>query len=156
MGDKNYSRREFIAEAGKTAVAAAIVAPITGFGVSNANKTPPTIGVITLDLAQPEYRPLKAAGGAVKIPNPLDKKKPIIVARLSDAAVAAYSSRCPHWGCEVTLPVKNIITCPCHKSTFDLAGQVTHGPAKRDLPQFAASLAGAIVTITDKPAPKQG
>jgi Rieske Fe-S protein len=48
----------------------------------------------------------------------------------------ALSAICTHRKCKLTAGPGRSINCPCHGSTFDLAGQVTRGPAKRDLPMF--------------------
>ncbi|MFQ5700729.1 MAG: ubiquinol-cytochrome c reductase iron-sulfur subunit [Acidobacteriota bacterium] len=46
----------------------------------------------------------------------------------------ALSSVCTHLGCITRFrPGEGIIACPCHGSHFDLAGDVTAGPAPRPL-----------------------
>ena len=49
----------------------------------------------------------------------------------------ALSSVCTHRHCLVGVEPDRSFLCPCHGSTFDPSGQVTHGPAKRDLPTLA-------------------
>jgi Rieske Fe-S protein len=44
------------------------------------------------------------------------------------------SSICTHRRCLVETARDHSFLCPCHGSTFDPNGHVTHGPAKRDLP----------------------
>ncbi len=146
MESDKVTRREFLADVGKTAIAAAIVSPVLGFE-AEAKKAP--MAPIMLDVTKPEYAALAQAGGAVKIPDPKDKKKPIIVSRLSETSVAAFSSKCTHFGCEVPLPANNVIECHCHHSKFDAAGKVTHGPATRDLAQFAATIDGSVITVKE-------
>ncbi|HUA38465.1 MAG TPA: Rieske (2Fe-2S) protein [Candidatus Sulfopaludibacter sp.] len=46
----------------------------------------------------------------------------------------ALSSICTHRRCLVGVESGRSFLCPCHGSTFDPDGRVTHGPAKRDLP----------------------
>jgi Rieske Fe-S protein len=46
----------------------------------------------------------------------------------------ALSSICTHRRCLVEAEADRSFLCPCHGSTFDANGQVTHGPARRDLP----------------------
>jgi Rieske Fe-S protein len=150
MESNNYSRREFIAQVGKSAAAIAVLAPVVGSNlVAMGKSVPVAMEPITLDLTKDEYKALAKAGGALKIPNPHDAKKPIIVTRVSETTVAAFSSKCTHWGCEVPLPVNNVITCPCHSATYDVNGKVTHGPAKKDLKTFSATLNGTIITIKE-------
>ena len=42
----------------------------------------------------------------------------------SASGVVAYSAVCTHQGCTVNGVSNGVITCPCHGSTFDLAGRV--------------------------------
>jgi Rieske Fe-S protein len=46
----------------------------------------------------------------------------------------AFSSYCTHRKCKLTAEPDRSFYCKCHGSTFDPAGHVTEGPAKRDLP----------------------
>jgi Rieske Fe-S protein len=48
------------------------------------------------------------------------------------AAFAAFSSVCPHAGCEVETTGKEYI-CPCHQAKFDANGEAAAGPAPRGL-----------------------
>ena len=49
----------------------------------------------------------------------------------------ALSAICTHRRCKLKAEPDHTFYCPCHGSTFDPAGHVTEGPAKRDLPVFA-------------------
>ncbi|MGA2506476.1 MAG: Rieske 2Fe-2S domain-containing protein [Chitinispirillaceae bacterium] len=150
MENKNFSRREFIATVGKSAAAIAVLAPVVGSNLAAMGKSVPVaMEPIALDLTKEEYKALAQTGGALKIPNPHDAKKPIIVTRSSETTVAAFSSKCTHWGCEVSLPVNNVITCPCHGAAYDANGKVIHGPARKDLKTFSATLNGTIITIKE-------
>lgn len=51
----------------------------------------------------------------------------------------ALSSICTHRKCKLTAQPDRSFYCPCHGSTFDSAGHVTRGPARRDLPMLPAS-----------------
>jgi Rieske Fe-S protein len=147
---KKQSRREFLVTVGKTAVVTTLVTHVAGFEANaSSGKAPLPISPITLDLTKAEYAPLAQAGGSIKIPNPGDKSRPIIVTRLSETSAAAYSSRCTHMGCEVTLPSNGEIKCPCHGSLFDATGKVKKGPAKKDLTQYAASIDGTTITVKE-------
>lgn len=153
MDNRNISRREFIADTGKKVVAAALLAPVAGFGIHAMSQSIPVLlSPIVLDLKKPDYQSLATVGGAAYIPNPAAANKPLIVTRTSETEVAAFSSTCPHFGCKVALPVKGVIVCPCHHSTFDLSGKVTQGPAKKDLYQFDAELGESAITIKQKKA----
>jgi Rieske Fe-S protein len=150
MDQNKLSRRDFIKNVGTTAVLAAIASPIVGLDASASSGKPPLpMTPIMLDITRPDFSALAKVGGAIKIPNPHDKKRPIIVSRNSETDIAAFSSKCTHFGCEVPIPENNVITCPCHGSKFDASGKVTHGPAKKSLIAFSAVLEGSIITIKD-------
>jgi Rieske Fe-S protein len=148
MGKETYSRRDFISKIGTAAAALAVFIPVLGskvFGMSRS--VPANAGPITINLTDSNFKALTLTGGALKIPNTFDNGKPIIVVRSSEATVVAFSSRCTHLGCELPLPVKNVITCPCHGAGFTAEGKVTHGPAKIDLKYFPATLEGSVITV---------
>jgi len=147
---EKQSRREFLVTVGKTAVVTTLVTQVAGFEANaSSGKAPLPISPITLDLTKTEYAPLAQAGGAIKIPNPGDKSRPIIISRLSESSAAAYSSRCSHMGCEVNLPSNGEIKCPCHGSLFDVTGKVKKGPAKKDLFQYSATVEGTTITVKE-------
>jgi Rieske Fe-S protein len=50
------------------------------------------------------------------------------------ATLVALSAICTHRKCKLTAEPDRTFYCPCHGSTFDPAGHVTEGPARRDLP----------------------
>jgi Rieske Fe-S protein len=150
MDNNKLSRREFIRNVGTTAIAATLAGPVLGMTAdASSGKAPLPMSPIMLDLTKPDYNALTKVGGALKIPNPHDAKKPIIVSRTSETTVAAFSSKCTHFGCEVDLPYNNVVSCHCHGSKFDATGKVTHGPAGKDLAAFFAVLEGSIITIKD-------
>jgi cytochrome b6-f complex iron-sulfur subunit len=51
----------------------------------------------------------------------------------------AVSAVCTHLGCNVSHEESGGFACPCHGSTFDDEGRVTHGPAAWPLPRFEMS-----------------
>ena len=148
MKNVSQSRRKFMVQAGKSAIAAAIMGPMIVTRLTASGKSVPVaLEPVSINLTDPAYVELTKVGGAKKLPNPLDPKKPIIVTRVSETECAAFSSKCTHWGCEVPLPENSVITCPCHKSKFDMKGKVVHGPAKKDLTAFPTKLEGTVLTI---------
>jgi Rieske Fe-S protein len=60
------------------------------------------------------------------------------VIRRGDQLIA-LSSICTHRKCKLTAKPDRSFYCPCHGSTFDPAGHVTQGPARRDLPMLPAT-----------------
>ena len=139
------TRRTFLSTVGQSACAVAFVSPIAGITAAAAQKS---MDPIILDLTKPENEALTKTGGAIKIPNPLNKKRPIIVIRNTEAEISAYSSKCTHMGCEIGMPVEGVMTCPCHKAQFDMSGNAVRGPAKKPLMQFTAVLEETSVTIS--------
>jgi cytochrome b6-f complex iron-sulfur subunit len=67
----------------------------------------------------------------------------------------AISAVCSHFGCVTRhAPGDDRITCPCHGSTFDLAGNVTKGPAPSGLVHFQLTLEhGVLVADVSCPVP---
>jgi Rieske Fe-S protein len=53
--------------------------------------------------------------------------------------LTALSAICTHRHCKVEAEPDRTFHCPCHDSTFDPAGKVTQGPAKRDLSVLSTS-----------------
>jgi len=50
----------------------------------------------------------------------------------------ALSAICTHRKCKLTAEADRSFYCKCHGSTFDPAGRVTNGPARRDLPKLSS------------------
>jgi Rieske Fe-S protein len=73
-------------------------------------------------------------------PADLDKR----TAPLSAAGALAYSTVCPHEGCDVSAfePKRKELLCSCHYSRFDARkrGKVKGGPATRSLPVLPLAL----------------
>ncbi|MBN1981687.1 MAG: Rieske 2Fe-2S domain-containing protein [Chitinivibrionales bacterium] len=150
MEQEKCSRREFFLKTATFAAGTTVAAPLLAKKFQAMAGSAKPMASIMVEISKPEYSALSKIGGAVKLPNPLDEKRPIIVVRTTDTTVAAYSSKCPHKGCEVDLPAENLIICPCHKATFDLAGKVIKGPTKNNLSVFDAVLENSIITIKKK------
>ena len=64
-----------------------------------------------------------------------------------DDKLYALSLVCTHLGCTVQVNPDGL-TCPCHGSRFNLAGEVLSGPAPRALSRLALSIQGETVEIT--------
>lgn len=59
----------------------------------------------------------------------------VLVSRLSETEVVAFSAVCPHQGCAVA-PDGKQLACPCHGSQFELDGSLKRGPAKKGLTPY--------------------
>ena len=151
MSDHCQCRRNFLLSLGKSITVVTLVpsvfescSPTTTDTTANGSSGTP----LTLDLTENAYAPLVSVGGAIKIPDPNDSTRPIIIIRTSETVITAFSSRCPHQGCEVSLPSDNgTVACPCHDSIFDASGNRISGPATSGLRQYDATLDGTIITL---------
>jgi Rieske Fe-S protein len=119
------SRREFLGDAARLAVAAAAI------GCDRSHKPPPlfeaTVDVSTLSTdAASLVAPVTGLDGA-----------PILIVRDGERRFHALSMQCTHEGCPVRPPVEGVITCPCHGSQYDLEGRVRRGPAQLALARYA-------------------
>lgn len=147
---RKISRREFMTDTTVSAIAVSTVA-IGMHSCDTADKVnnngDPVGKTITLDVNEPGYAVLAQTSGAVKIIVE-GQTQPIVVVRISNDKVAAFSSECTHDRCSVNLPDSGgIVHCPCHGSTYNLEGKVLGGLAQRDLKSFVAKIEGAIITI---------
>ena len=98
-----------------------------------------------IDLNQSANQALNSVGGALKFDDVPGYEQPIIVIRISETEVVAFSSTCTHAGCEIDLPVNGIMVCPgpCgHGSRFNLSGERVSGLASSPLESIQATLAG--------------
>ena len=59
----------------------------------------------------------------------------VLVSRLSEDEVVAFSAVCPHQGCTVA-PDGKKLACPCHGSQFELDGTLKRGPAEKGLTPY--------------------
>lgn len=100
---------------------------------------------MTVDVAS-----LTVDGKALIAPNEAPDGGRIMIVRESATEYRALSMTCTHKGCDVDLPSEGSIQCPCHASTFDLNGAVTHGPAKKPLGRYESSYNADAKTVTVK------
>jgi cytochrome b6-f complex iron-sulfur subunit len=123
------NRREFVAAA---TVAAGLVVLAGSAAVSRA--------------ADPTTEPAAGAGfdaGAKAdyskdgITNTFAKAHKVDIIR-SNGKIIAVSNNCTHKGCAMQVKEQSLF-CNCHKSSFDLTGTPTAGPAKRPLDRYAIS-----------------
>lgn len=126
-----WSRRDF-------ARCALCVATVPAVARAFAGTQP--AGPLVVDLADPDYAPLRHVGGAVKVTVP-DRKYPVLVVRIDEDQIIAYSSACTHWDCEVELPdERGRVECHCHGSEFDIEGRYVDGPAEGDLERIPVNV----------------
>ncbi len=72
----------------------------------------------------------------------------VVVTQPRAGEFKAFSATCTHQGCAVRGVTDNVITCPCHNSTFDAeTGSPTAGPATQPLPAREISVENGAITL---------
>ena len=62
--------------------------------------------------------------------------------------VQALTAECPHLGCQIAFDAKeHQYVCPCHRSGFDLEGEVLYGPSPRPLDSLEARVNNGRVQV---------
>ncbi len=98
----------------------------------------------------PESTTRQVEAGMVNDPEYLDKnfkiirfgQDPVIVLRLSETDVRAFSAVCTHLQCIVTYRKdRQLIWCYCHNGVYDLTGKNIAGPPPRPLTPFKVNVA---------------
>ena len=70
------------------------------------------------------------------------------LARLENGGFLALSRKCTHLGCTVPWVEKEMkFACPCHASTFDIAGNVINSPAPRPLDIYPIIIENNVVKV---------
>lgn len=70
---------------------------------------------------------------------------PVIVVRLSEKDVRAFSAVCTHLDCIVTYrKEKGLIWCYCHNGVYDLTGKNIGGPPPRPLAPFNVNIVSEV------------
>jgi len=97
-----------------------------------------------------------AAGGKLRIGSPADftadtatyvREGRFWLAN-ANGHLFALSQKCPHLGCRVPFcESSGHFECPCHGSTFDIAGEWISGPAPRGMDQFEVGLDGDTLVV---------
>ena len=142
------SRRELLQGLGVAVAAIAIVPGCAQQGSSLPSAVTTSCGTnqLCIDLSVKQNAALANVGGALLVDTSSDT---IMVIRQSSADVIALSAICTHAGCSMDFNAgAQQLTCPCHGSVFNEAGQVVQGPARRPLQTYSASLDSAGTTIT--------
>jgi Rieske Fe-S protein len=71
----------------------------------------------------------------------------VVVTQATAGEFAAFSTACPHQGCNVNAVEGTEIICPCHGSRFDLGGAVLTGPAESGLTSVPVTVSGSDLTL---------
>ena len=127
------TRRKFLELSGYAAAAAVVTLPA------------PPASARKIAIRLEKVPACQAVGGAtiVKV-----KGKQILIVRDGETSVRAFDPTCTHQQCTVAwAPEPKLLQCPCHKSAFDLDGNVKGGPATVNLTTYPARLSGERVII---------
>lgn len=121
--------------------------------VGDTTKTPLTLRDVPVGAAQTLAWPMDPSDGTVRSGSRLNQVILLHfdVQNLTDETrgraaegVVAYSSICPHTGCDVDdwQPSERLVGCQCHFSIFDPkdAARVVDGPAPRPLPALPLTI----------------
>ena len=138
------SRRSFLASSGVALAglaAAPALASLQGCGGDEGSSIPK----LTVPLSS--LPGISAAGVAAPF---VDSSYPykIIVRFNGNSQYQAWSSYCNHEGCEVDY-VGTGFDCPCHGATWNAQGVLKTGPATENLLEFAVSVSGDSLTISN-------
>ena len=129
------SRRTALTLGGATASAFALAACAPG-GSAPAGEAPPAEPTAVGSLADlPVGGTASAELGST----------PILLSRLAEGEVKAFSAICTHQQCVVSAE----FGCACHGSEFDPStGEPTQGPAMQPLPEFTVTLDGDTILVS--------
>lgn len=148
------SRRDFVRDAARGVVAGAVTGMARPFlgpcARTAAARTSTAGGATALPPTTVDVHTLTRDGQALVAPFKGPDGAPILIVRQSAHDYLALSLQCTHEGCPVNAPVHGVMTCPCHGSQFDLAGNVRHGPAQYPLGRYDSTYDAASHRVTLK------
>jgi Rieske Fe-S protein len=76
------------------------------------------------------------------------KRGRFYLSRLENGEFVALSRKCTHLGCTVPwVKEEGKFICPCHASSFDIAGNVINAPATRALDRYPVIIENNIVLV---------
>ncbi|MBM4175003.1 MAG: Rieske 2Fe-2S domain-containing protein [Ignavibacteria bacterium] len=88
----------------------------------------------------------KGTGKIVRFGN-----KPLLVIRMPNGEVKAFSATCTHFDCTVQYKKDlEIIWCACHNGKYDLNGKNIAGPPPRPLDEYRVVMKGDEILISKK------
>jgi cytochrome b6-f complex iron-sulfur subunit len=119
---------------------------------------------MVLSFFRPRKVPVAADGfGGIITAGPVDdfplnsvtafRRGHFYLCRLEDGGLLALYRKCTHLGCTVPwVEEEKQFACPCHKSAFDIRGNVISPPAPRALDFFPISIENGIISVdTSRP-----
>lgn len=139
------SRRRFLETTARTGVGTLLLARLSActMGGPVDGNIMATNGQAELTFAQFPALMMVGGGVVVDVGGTL-----LVVIRTGDMTAIGLSAVCTHSGCTVEYVGGNVpISCPCHGSTFNAAGTVLSGPARRSLQNYMAAVDATGVTV---------
>lgn len=149
---ENRGRRDFLSAAATVTMAGGLAASYGTLGTMAARMLYPSRSssngwVFVVDVASTHK------GDSWVFETPIGAK--IVLARQEDRGdvsdFVAFSSVCPHLGCQVNWELQNDrFFCPCHNGVFDRDGQATGGPplaAGQRLPRYPLKIENGLLFI---------
>ncbi|WP_203566844.1 Rieske (2Fe-2S) protein [Aestuariimicrobium ganziense] len=135
-------RRQFLTNAGAAAVACC--------GLAGCSRDEPGQSLPSGDTSASGQGGLTVAKSDVPVGGGrIDTSARVVVVQPEDGEFKAWTSVCPHQGCDVTRVESNVITCECHGSRFSAVdGSVQEGPATQGLTAKQVSVEGDQVVVT--------
>ncbi|CAN5255419.1 Rieske (2Fe-2S) protein [soil metagenome] len=156
---KSVTRKDFLRTAGSTALYTALGIGFYGCSSTSTdsfdeNEEPPVNGedaiiisdngnTITIDLSNSSVADLNEQGGWLLI-----RDANTLVVNVDGEMFRSFTSVCTHQGCSTNWAFSNsLLECTCHGSRFNTNGEVTRGPANRDLEEFSVTREDNLITI---------
>lgn len=136
MSEDDLSRRDLLARGAAGALLVGLGTPAAADDEEDERKA-----IVALPLS--EYHELAKVGGWTTAE--LADGTEVLVARVEEDRFVCLSLKCTHANCNVEYdPRGKRIICPCHRSSYDLDGKPTSGPAPRPLKSYKCELAVVI------------
>jgi cytochrome b6-f complex iron-sulfur subunit len=113
---------------------------------------------IVVAFFKPRPRASSSGNDTIFVAGPVERFQPgtvtafpagrFYLARLGDGGFLALNRECTHLGCTVPwVEAEERFVCPCHASSFDIAGRVLGPPAPRPLDLFPVRIENRIVKV---------
>ena len=104
-------------------------------------------GILNLDLTSETLSALQTTGISIVTTGNIIDSNGLLLLRVSDIKISAFSRRCTHSGSSVNPFIDGISVCSSHGSEFDTSGDVVNGPASNPLKEYQTSLEESVLTI---------
>lgn len=129
-------RKEFLEKMALGTGAVLVVACFPGCSNKSASTEPATKGQVFIDLNNPKYKSIIAAGGFIY-------HKGMVIAHLDDGSYVAVKNKCTHAGGRLEYHSdQKWFHCVNHGAKFNTKGEVLKGPAQDNLKVYDVVVEG--------------